>query len=213
MLFLSIIALSTSRDVVSHAKNRLLLEASGRTGGRDGADHTTLIAAPTVTHPAPPPAPPPPPTPTPPHSPRTQVDTHKGFTSAHADELRKTWGWNELPEKKKNVILLFLSYFWGPMPVMIWVAIIIELVKGILTGEGWEDFAVLMVLQFANAIVGFVEENNAGNAIDVRFDHLPAAFFIFAEFLTQPRPPTSLPAPLDSSGAEKRAETHRLRLA
>lgn len=54
------------------------------------------------------------------------------------------------------------------MPVMIWVAIIIELVKGILTGEGWEDFAVLMVLQFANAIVGFVEENNAGNAIDVR---------------------------------------------
>lgn len=64
-----------------------------------------------------------------------------------------------------NPLLLFLSYFWGPMPCMIWVAIIIELVKAILTGEGWEDFAVLMVLQFANAIVGFVEEHNAGNAI------------------------------------------------
>ena len=61
---------------------------------------------------------------------------------------------------------MFLAYFWGPMPIMIWVAIIIELVKGILTGEGWEDFAVLMCLQFANAIVGFVEENAAGNAID-----------------------------------------------
>ena len=64
-----------------------------------------------------------------------------------------------------NPLLLFLSYFWGPMPCMIWVAIIIELAKGILTGEGWEDFAVLMVLQFANATVGFVEEHNAGNAI------------------------------------------------
>jgi len=30
----------------------------------------------------------------------------------------------------------------------------------------WVDFAVLMALQFANAIVGFVEEFNAGNAID-----------------------------------------------
>lgn len=28
----------------------------------------------------------------------------------------------------------FLSYFWGPMPIMIWVAIIIELIKGIYTG-------------------------------------------------------------------------------
>jgi H+-transporting ATPase len=61
---------------------------------------------------------------------------------------------------------MFLSYFWGPMPVMIWIAIIIELVKGILTGAGWEDFGVLMVLQIANAVVGFIEENNAGNAID-----------------------------------------------
>lgn len=37
--------------------------------------------------------------------------------------------------------------------------------QGIAIKEGWEDFAVLMVLQFANAIVGFVEEQNAGDAI------------------------------------------------
>jgi H+-transporting ATPase len=68
---------------------------------------------------------------------------------------------------------MFLGYFWGPMPVMIWVAIIIELAKALITraeeggpGEGWEDFAVLLFLQFANAIVGFVEENAAGDAID-----------------------------------------------
>ena len=68
---------------------------------------------------------------------------------------------------------MFLAYFWGPMPIMIWVAIIIELVKALITraqeggpGEGWEDFGVLMVLQFANAIVGFMEESAAGDAIE-----------------------------------------------
>jgi hypothetical protein len=51
------------------------------------------------------------------------------------------------PPFQVNPFLLFLSYFTGPMPTMIWVAIIVELVKAILVGEGWEDFAVLMVLQ------------------------------------------------------------------
>ena len=31
--------------------------------------------------------------------------------------------------------------------------------------EAWPDFVVLMILQFANAIVGFVEERNAGDAV------------------------------------------------
>lgn len=35
-----------------------------------------------------------------------------------------------------NPLLLFLGYLWGPMPIMIWAAIIIELVKSILVGEG-----------------------------------------------------------------------------
>ena len=65
--------------------------------------------------------------------------------------LREKYGFNELAEKKVNPFLLFLSYLWGPMPAMIWAAIIIELAKSIAVGEGWEDFAVLMVLQFANA--------------------------------------------------------------
>lgn len=108
------------------------------------------------------------PPPSRPLRPHAQVDETLGMTDAAALELRKTWGWNELPEKKRSVILMFLSYFWGPMPIMIWIAIIIELSIAITVGEGWVDFAVLMVLQFANAIVGFIEENNAGNAIEVR---------------------------------------------
>jgi len=56
----------------------------------------------------------------------------------------------QLAEKKRNPILMFLSFFWGPMPIMIWVAIIIEFAQGIITGEAWIDFSVLLVLQIAN---------------------------------------------------------------
>ena len=86
--------------------------------------------------------------------------------------LREKHGWNELEEKKRNPILMFLAFFWGPMPCMIWAAIIIELAQAINqvattgTSNEWVDFVVLCVLQLANALVGFVEEYNAGNAID-----------------------------------------------
>ncbi len=33
------------------------------------------------------------------------------------------------------------------------------------TGEGWVDMVVLLILQFCNGMVGYVEETNAGNAI------------------------------------------------
>jgi H+-transporting ATPase len=52
------------------------------------------------------------------------------------------------------------------MPIMIWAAIIVEVVKAALTdGEGIEDVIVLLILQFANAIIGYLEEKNAGDAI------------------------------------------------
>ncbi len=78
---------------------------------------------------------------------------------------RVEFGYNELPEKYVHPLVKFLMYFTLPMPIMIWVAIIIELIKAIVTGEGWEDFIVLMILQFANGTVGFIEERNAGNAV------------------------------------------------
>ena len=91
---------------------------------------------------------------------------HKtGLTPSQVEAQFKIFGKNELPEKKKSKLLQFLGYLWGPMPIMIWVAILTEVVKAGFTNEGWEDFAVLLVLQFANATVGFIEENNAGNAI------------------------------------------------
>ena len=116
------------------------------------------------------------------------ADHKKGLTTAQANAGIAQWGKNELPEKVRNPILMFLSYFWGPMPGMIWVAIIVELVKGITIGEGWEDFGVLMLLQIANAVIGFTEEFNAGNAIAALKSALKPQCYVCrdGEWVTQP---------------------------
>jgi H+-transporting ATPase len=81
-------------------------------------------------------------------------------------ERRAQFGWNELEQKKVNPLLMFLAYFWGPMPAMIWLAVLVEFIKGCMgDSQAWPDFVVLMILQFANAIVGFIEERNAGDAV------------------------------------------------
>lgn len=84
-----------------------------------------------------------------------------GLSSEEAKMRFERDGPNELPEIKKNACLKFLSYYWGPMPFMIWSAIIIELIR-----LSWLDFGVLLILQFVNGFVGWHEEKNAGNAIE-----------------------------------------------
>jgi len=84
-----------------------------------------------------------------------------GLTSEEAAELLKVWGRNELPEKKKPAWLVFLELLWQPMPVMIWIAIIIE--AAILN---YIDCIVLLVIQFANAFLSFYETQKAGKAVE-----------------------------------------------
>jgi H+-transporting ATPase len=83
-----------------------------------------------------------------------------GLTQAEAEKRLTQYGPNEIEEKKTNLLLKFLSYFWGPIPWMIEIAVILS---GIV--RHWPDFFIILVLLFSNAIVGFWEERQAGNAI------------------------------------------------
>ena len=71
-----------------------------------------------------------------------KTDAKLGLSSTEVLNRQREFGKNELPEKKISPLMQFLAYLWGPMPIMIWVAIIIELVKSIAVGEGWVDFVV-----------------------------------------------------------------------
>src|SRR3990167_3240892 len=83
-----------------------------------------------------------------------------GLTQTEAEKRLSQYGPNEIAEKKINPFLNFLSYFWGPIPWMIEVAVILS---GIV--RHWPDFFIILILLFANAIVGFWEEHKAANAI------------------------------------------------
>ena len=83
-----------------------------------------------------------------------------GLSQAEARKRLIQYGPNEIEEKKTNEILKFLSYFWGPIPWMIEAAVVLSAVA-----RHWPDFGIILVLLVANAIVGFWEEHQAGNAI------------------------------------------------
>jgi H+-transporting ATPase len=83
-----------------------------------------------------------------------------GLTQAEAQKRLIQYGPNEIEEKKTNEVLKFLSYFWGPIPWMIEAAVILSAVD-----RHWPDFGIILVLLLANAMVGFWEEHEAGNAI------------------------------------------------
>jgi H+-transporting ATPase len=83
-----------------------------------------------------------------------------GLAQAEAEKRLVTDGPNEILEKRENAFLKFLAYFWGPIPWMIEVAVILS---GIV--KHWPDFFIILLLLMSNAVVGFWEERAAGNAI------------------------------------------------
>jgi H+-transporting ATPase len=89
------------------------------------------------------------------------VTSTDGLTQAEATKRLTKYGPNEIEEKKTNALLKFLKYFWGPIPWMIEVAVVLS---GVV--QHWPDFFIILVLLFANAIIGFWEERQAGNAIE-----------------------------------------------
>jgi H+-transporting ATPase len=87
-------------------------------------------------------------------------DNHDGLTTAQAEERLAEYGRNELPTKKTPSWLIFIRGLWGPMPVALWIAIVVEL--GL---QDWLDAGILFVIQMANATIGWYETIKAGDAV------------------------------------------------
>ena len=70
------------------------------------------------------------------------------------------YGPNEIAEQHRNPVLVFLGYFWAPIPWMIEAALVLSLAAG-----HWTDAVIIAVLVAMNGVVAFVEEHQAANAI------------------------------------------------
>jgi H+-transporting ATPase len=84
----------------------------------------------------------------------------EGLSSEQAADLLEQYGRNELPEKVKPKWLIFCSLLWQPMPVMIWIAAIIEAAIG-----SYIDVIVLVIINIGNACLGYYETTKAGDAV------------------------------------------------
>jgi H+-transporting ATPase len=83
-----------------------------------------------------------------------------GLSQAEAQQRLTRYGYNELAAEKVNPLLKFLSYFWGPIPWMIEIAVVLSALV-----QHWADFGIILALLVVNAVVGFWEEYQAGNTI------------------------------------------------
>ncbi len=84
----------------------------------------------------------------------------QGLTGAEAAARLTRYGYNELPQETRSALLLFLSYFRGPIPYMIMAAAVVSAVLG-----HYPTLVIILVLLLMNAVVGFREEHQAGNVI------------------------------------------------
>ncbi len=83
-----------------------------------------------------------------------------GLTGAEAARRLADTGPNAIPERHRSLIAEFGSYFWGPIPWMIEVALILSAVL-----RHWADTIIVGVLLCVNALVGFWQERTAADAV------------------------------------------------
>lgn len=90
-----------------------------------------------------------------------KTDMRVGLTEAEVASRLERFGFNELPEKKTNPWLKFLSYFTGSIAYLIEAACILSAIL-----RDWTDFGIILALLLINACIGYFEEAKAENAIN-----------------------------------------------
>ncbi len=83
-----------------------------------------------------------------------------GITSDEFIELQRIHGKNEMPDKSKPLLQVFLELLVEPMPLMIWAAAAIEF-----TIHSYLDMFILLFILFGNASISFIETIHALEAI------------------------------------------------
>ncbi|MBS0652156.1 MAG: plasma-membrane proton-efflux P-type ATPase [Verrucomicrobia bacterium] len=95
------------------------------------------------------------------------MDDLKGLTSEEVLQRLQKYGPNTLPEEKHNPFILFLQKFWGPIPWLLGIIVIFEIVLGH-AAEAW----IIAALLLFNAFVSFFQEGKAKNALRLLRDRL-----------------------------------------
>eukprot|EP00397_Hematodinium_sp_SG-2012_P002211 GEMP01002217.1.p1 GENE.GEMP01002217.1~~GEMP01002217.1.p1 ORF type:complete len:1221 (+),score=269.49 GEMP01002217.1:27-3665(+) len=103
-------------------------------------------------------------------------DVGTGLNDEECKARKEQYGPNSLPEHRSRPILEYLKHYTGPMPCMIWLAIVILFLKCVLTSKNaWPDFIMCCILQLVNANMKWYNSRNAKNAINALKDQMAPA--------------------------------------
>lgn len=88
--------------------------------------------------------------------------TVNGLTETEAVNRIKVFGYNEVVEKKKSRLLEFLSRFWGPMPWLLELAMLLSFILG-----HYLEAAIIFVLLTINAGIGYLHASHSQRALEL----------------------------------------------
>src|SRR5579859_2617542 len=89
------------------------------------------------------------------------VNPDTGLDLAEVDARRKEHGYNEVAEKKRHPLLMFLGKFWGLSAWMLELIMVLSAVLG-----KYSDLAVVGGLLIVNAVLGFLQEHRAAGVVE-----------------------------------------------
>lgn len=89
-----------------------------------------------------------------------QDSSEDGLSSGEAARRLRAYGPNEVAEKRKNPVLAFLKRYWGPMPWLLELAMVLALAIGHAT-----EAVVIFILLTINAVIGQAQSASAARAV------------------------------------------------
>lgn len=90
---------------------------------------------------------------------KTSMD---GLIKSEVENRLKRFGYNEIAEKKKNLLLEFLLRYWGPMPWLLELAMILSLIL-----QHYLEGVIIFVLLTVNAIIGHMHSRGSQRAVEL----------------------------------------------
>ncbi len=91
-----------------------------------------------------------------------KTDPNSGLSAEEVRERQKIYGFNEIPEEKRNPFVAFGKKFWGPSAWILEVAAILSYILGRIL-----DFYVIISLIILNAIISWSQEQKANKALEL----------------------------------------------
>ena len=85
-----------------------------------------------------------------------------GLTKGEVQRRLQIFGFNEVAEKRSNPVLAFLLRYWGPMPWLLELAIVLSVVL-----KHYLEAGIIFVLLTINTIIGQIQSRGSQRALGV----------------------------------------------